>query len=93
MSRFSKKETPAEMPFFEMTGALEISAVLKASGLVSSTSEARRLIAEGAVYLDDTRVADPSFPVDPAITVSGSVVVRIGRRRYLRLTSARSVIS
>ncbi|MBU1071419.1 tyrosine--tRNA ligase [Patescibacteria group bacterium] len=48
-------------------------------GLVESKSQFRRLIEQGAVYVNDKRLTDD------VIQLTKEVVVRIGRRRYLRL--------
>ncbi|MBK7973765.1 MAG: tyrosine--tRNA ligase [Deltaproteobacteria bacterium] len=55
-----------------------ICTVMKATGLVSSTSEARRLILAGAVDVDGVRVA----AVDELVT-EGTHVFRVGKHRFL----------
>lgn len=62
----------------------EISTVelLVTSGLVSSKSEARRLLAQGGVWLDGEKV-----PADQArLRVRPGMILRVGRRRFVRLT-------
>ncbi|MGQ9700048.1 MAG: tyrosine--tRNA ligase [Candidatus Bipolaricaulaceae bacterium] len=62
----------------------EISTVelLVTSGLVSSKSEARRLLAQGGVWLDGEKV-----PADQArLRVRPGMILRVGRRRFARLT-------
>ena len=83
-----KKELPAEMPQFKVPAALmkegkiTLSALLVETKLVSSKSEARRLIEQGGVELDSQRFTDPqaSIPIQP-----GSVL-KVGKRRFLKLT-------
>jgi len=56
-------------------------AVLKASGLVASTKEALRTIAEGGAYLNNTRVSAEDAVLDPASLLYGRfLVLRRGRR-------------
>jgi tyrosyl-tRNA synthetase len=59
--------------------------LLADSGLVSSRSEARRLIKQGGAYINDERIE--SF--DQNITVSdlreGAVLLRAGKKRYMKV--------
>ncbi|MFM7088596.1 MAG: tyrosine--tRNA ligase [Candidatus Paceibacterota bacterium] len=57
ITTFTKKETPTEVPKFK-AGSLMVLDVLCDSDLVSSKSEARRLVGEGAVKLDHEVVTD-----------------------------------
>ncbi|MBM4042209.1 MAG: tyrosine--tRNA ligase [Planctomycetes bacterium] len=50
-------------------------------GMASSTSDARRLIAQGGVTLDGTRITD----VDARLKLSGGETLRVGKRRFARL--------
>lgn len=56
-------------------------AFLEAAGLVKSRSEAKRLIKEGALSIDGKRCDDALAPL-PA----GEYVVRLGKKRFLKLT-------
>lgn len=93
--KFSQREAPEDMPSFAVFETMKITAILAHSGLSSSASEARRLIAAGAVYLStadipaagEARIGDPNESIDPAVLASGGRTLRIGRRRYLRLVS------
>ena len=57
--------------------------LLKELGVVPSTSEARRLINQGAVEVDGERVT-----LDSAIHLQGGMVIRVGRHRFLRIVDA-----
>jgi len=58
-------------------------AVLKASGLVASTKEALRTIAEGGAYLNNERVTDSEAVLDPSDLLHGRyVVVRRGKKSF-----------
>lgn len=83
--RFSKKEAPSAIAEYRLGAALDLCALLKAAGLISSTSEGRRLIKEGAIFLGDERVSDPAFRIDPAGIAAQGILARIGRRRYLKI--------
>lgn len=51
-------------------------------GLVKSTSEGRRLLVQGGVSLDGVRVTDPEARLNRS-----EVLVKVGKRRYLRVTA------
>jgi tyrosyl-tRNA synthetase len=76
---FQQKETPDEMPEYEMTAGATILDVLTGAGLVSSKSEARRLIDQKGVRLDGETLerGDEVFP-HPG-------VLQVGKRRFLRV--------
>ena len=51
------------------------------SGLAASRGEAKRLIKQGSLSLDGERCDDAESPLEP-----GSYVVKLGKKRFLRLT-------
>ena len=82
----SKGGIPDDIPEVTLTGApMGIGAVLKASGLAPSTSEAGRLIDGGGVRVDSSVISDRGLKLD-----SGTYVVQVGKRKFARvvLTSA-----
>jgi len=62
---------------------LMLANLLKNMGLVQSTSEARRAIQQGGVRLDDSVVNDPKAMV---ASPSEALLVRVGKKRFARLT-------
>ena len=85
VARFQKGAMPDEMPEVELKAAdgnLLIANLLKEAKLVGSTSEAIRLIKQGAVRIDGERVSDSRLEV-----ASGSAhVYQVGKRRFARVT-------
>ena len=78
------RDVPTEIPEFKLAldgrteaGLLE---ALEAAGLTKSRGEARRLIQQGAVSMDGTRVEDVG-----AVLERGSYQLKVGKRRYLKL--------
>ncbi len=84
---FARDELPSEVPEVELRraeldeGKVGVVQLLRMVGLVSSNSEARRLIAQGGVSVDGRRVADPELRVE----VRTGLVVRVGKRRFVRV--------
>ncbi len=85
VARFQKGAMPDDIPELDVPGrdgALSLPALLKEAGLTPSTSEAMRMIKQGAVRIDGERVADPGLEL-----ASGSThVYQVGKRRFARVT-------
>jgi len=85
IARFREGAMPDEMPELTLEtedGTLGIAHLLKGAGLVSSTSEAFRMIKQGAVRIDGERVEDRSLTIDAGSTN----VYQVGRRRFARVS-------
>ena len=63
---------------------LLLPALIADQGMAPSRSAARRLLAQGAVYLEGERVTDERLPV-AATRLKAGVLLKVGKRRYLRL--------
>ena len=73
---------PDEMPEVALAGApLAIGALLKQAGLVPSTSEALRMVAQGGVRIDGAVVSDKALKV-----AAGTLVVQVGKRKFARVS-------
>ncbi len=59
--------------------------LLKAAGLTKSNGEARRLIEQGGVAIDDVRVEDAGMVIVPADYPEGSLVVKKGKKVFHRI--------
>ncbi|GIC75890.1 tyrosine--tRNA ligase [Moritella sp. F3] len=81
--RFSKNAIPDEMPEFDfaVSDELAIANLLKEAGLVSGTSEAMRMIKQGAVKIDGDKVEDTRF-----VPTAGTAVYQVGKRKFARIT-------
>ncbi len=83
-AQFSRGEVPEDIPVFELPrggGRLFIPRLLKDAGLCKSTSEARRLLKQGAVSLNGQRLTEEEVSLPGA-----DAVIKVGKRRYLRLS-------
>ena len=81
--RFRDREFPEDLEetVLRADAPLALPNVLQQAGLCASTSEARRMIAAGAVRVDARRVTDAAFEM-PA---GAAAVVQVGRRRIARV--------
>jgi len=85
ISRFQQGAMPdevAEVTLDSEQGQLGIAHLLKGAGLVSSTSEAFRMIKQGAVKIDGQRVDDRALQIE----AGSSNVYQVGKRRFARVS-------
>jgi tyrosyl-tRNA synthetase len=85
ISRFQKGAMPDEMPELTLEtqdGQLGVAHLLKGAGLVSSTSEAFRMIKQGAVKVDGERVEDRALQIEGGSTH----IYQVGKRKFARVT-------
>jgi tyrosyl-tRNA synthetase len=77
---FQQRELPSDMPTFVMKSVMPIIDLMIAANLAPSRSEARRLITQGGVRLDDVVIEK----ID-AVIPAREGVLRVGRRKFVRL--------
>lgn len=82
--RFREGGIPEELPLIRLPrreGGVPIVALLKDAALTASTSEAYRMLDQGAVRIDGVRIEDRNLRVvGPA-----SMVVQVGKRKFARI--------
>lgn len=84
VSQFQKGAMPDELDEREVAAPPEgrgIAEVIREVGFASSTSEALRLIKQGAVRLDGERIEDGRYPLVPGV----DAVLQVGKRRFARI--------
>lgn len=77
------KGIPEDIESFKMTEDKNILDLIVDFGFVASKGEAKRLIAQGGVKLDNEKVSDTAFVVK---VPSVPIVLQAGKRKYMRLT-------
>jgi tyrosyl-tRNA synthetase len=84
IARFQKGAMPEDMPevTLEVGDSILIANLLKAAGLVSSTSDGLRMVRQGAVKIDGEKVVDEKL----TINVGSEAVYQVGKRRFARVT-------
>ncbi len=80
-ARFQRGALPDEMPEVGVPAG-PVAQVLKAAGLVASTSEALRMIEGGGVRADGEKVADKNL----AFRAGETVVLQVGKRKFARVS-------
>ncbi|MCQ8848402.1 tyrosine--tRNA ligase [Alteromonas stellipolaris] len=85
IQRFQKNAIPDEMPEFEIAlgdDGIAIGNLLKETKLVGSTSDAMRMIKQGAVKINGDKVEDTRL----VLTEAGENVYQVGKRKFARIT-------
>ena len=85
IQRFQKNAIPDEMPEITLSlpvDGIAISNLLKQANLVASTSDAMRMIKQGAVKIDGEKVSDTRL----ILTNIGEAVFQVGKRKFARIT-------
>ena len=78
---FIKKDIPEDIPEVKLDEDTLIVDVLTLYALATSKSEARRLIEQGAVKINDQKCIDR----DQIIIKDESLVIKVGKRRFLKI--------
>ncbi len=79
-SVFQKQLLPDDMPEIKISrGQIDLIEILVSTDMVKSRGEARRLISQNAVQIDGHQIADPAFDL------KNTVVIKAGKRRWLRV--------
>jgi tyrosyl-tRNA synthetase len=86
INRFRNNELPEDLPETLLEcgadGQMGIGHVLQQAGLVASTSEAFRMIKQGAVRIDGQRIEDRNLEIPAGATH----VLQVGKRRIAKIT-------
>ena len=80
---FSEKNLDVDLPEIELdykeTGVIDL--LVKETGLLSSTSEARRLIEQGGFKINDEPVKD----VKAAVNIQSGMIIRAGKKKIVKV--------
>ena len=81
INRFAKNKVPDEMPEFNFDAGIKIANLLKDASLVNSTSDAFRMIKEGAAKIEGEKISDRNL-----VPEAGTAVYQVGKRKFARVT-------
>ncbi|MEW6534224.1 MAG: tyrosine--tRNA ligase [Candidatus Auribacterota bacterium] len=85
---FSNKQLPDDVPTIALkdipleNGTVWICKLIHLADMAPSTSEARRLVQQGAVSCNDTKITDAHAEITP----EKGMVIKVGKRRFLQIT-------
>jgi tyrosyl-tRNA synthetase len=81
---FRRHEIPDDVPEHALPSddPIKLPALMNAAGLVSSNSEGRRMLQQGAVKIDGAKISEEELP---RADIAGKVL-QVGKRRFARLS-------
>ncbi len=80
---FTKKRVPTNLPEIKLNvDKIDIISLIKKTNLISSSSQAKRLLAQGAVSVDGKKIKDPGSYI--IINKKGKVI-KVGKRRFAKV--------
>ena len=85
LQRFQKGQLPEEVDDYVLASSAApwmLGSALKESGLVASTSEAIRMIKQGAVKIDGEKILDTK----KILELSKPAVLQVGKRKVIRVS-------
>ena len=91
---FSGAADTENMPTVELTaddftdGQIAVNEIMLKAGLVKSKGEARRLIQQGGVSIDDQKVTDPVAVVSHDTLEKGHIILKKGKKVFYKVTLA-----
>jgi tyrosyl-tRNA synthetase len=81
---FSDGANPTDMPEIPVpAGGVKLVDLMVSAGFAKSKGEARRLISQNAVSIDDTKITD----VETVVTPDSGEVLKVGKRRFGKLVA------
>jgi tyrosyl-tRNA synthetase len=81
---FSGNRLPDDIPTVEIAWdgeAMKLAKIIALAGAAKSNSEARRLIQQGAVEVNEKPIKD----IDAELPVSGEYILRVGKKRFIKV--------
>ncbi len=78
---FSQRQIPEDIKEVSVASQIPLYTFLVDQGLVGSKNQARRLIQQGAVYLNNQRITDPFFQLTPSL----KGVLKVGKKQFIKL--------
>lgn len=83
---FKERGLPDDIPELRVEGAeIWIVKLLTKSGLTGSSNEARRLVTQGGVYIDEKRIKD----VEHMVKLDREFILKVGKRRFIKVSPVR----
>ena len=85
INRFQKGALPDDLPEMDVVtenGEIAIANLLKEAGLVTSTSDAMRMIKQGAAKIEGEKITDNKL----VISAGSTAVYQVGKRKFAKIT-------
>ncbi len=91
---FGGGEMAGDVPTYRLTEAQlagddRLSTLLASCGLCASRSEARKMIAQGAVWAGETKITDAEWRLDASLLGADGLILRKGKKSHCRIILSR----
>lgn len=81
------KEMPNEIPSVKLDISKSIADALLETNLAQSKSEAKRLIEQGGVFINNEKIEDYNVGLDTVVK-NGGAILQVGKRKFVRIEPA-----
>ena len=78
---FIKKDIPDQIDEFKLISKLKLIDIMVNNNLVSSKGDAKRMIKQGAVKINDQKISDILTEIKP----QSECIIKVGKRKFLKL--------
>ena len=78
---FIKKDVPDDMPECRLESKEKLVSIMVGNKMASSNGEARRLISQGGVKINNEKVED----IHAVLDIGKELVIKVGKRKFLRI--------
>ena len=78
---FIKKDIPDKIEEFKLISKLKLIDIMVNNNLVSSKGDAKRMIKQGAVKINDQKISDILTEIKP----KSDCIIKVGKRKFLKL--------
>jgi len=79
---FIKKAVPSDIPEITVKDKIKIVLIIVENKMASSNGEAKRLIQQGGVKIDDKKIDDIHYIFEPK-----NCILKVGKRKFLKINS------
>ncbi len=80
IAQFQQGIVPENLPETRLVPGMKIANAIKAAALTPSTSDAIRMIQQGAVKINGERLSDPDYMLQ-----TGEIIIQVGKRRFAKI--------
>ncbi len=77
---FIKKAVPDDMPEIKINEQKKLILIMVENKMAASNGEAKRLIKQGGVKIDDVKIDDIHYQIDP-----NACILKVGKRKFLKI--------
>ena len=78
---FVRKKVPDDIPEVSLSTETKLIEIMVSNKMVTSNGEAKRMIKQGAVKIDDEKISDPFIMIE----AGHESILKVGKRRFLKI--------